>query len=272
MEMTPRLFHARVMHKRLSPRENAFTYSIYYLAIPLDRIDGLPLSVDRPGLLSFYRRDHAARDGGDLKEWIQPMLRDHGIAADGGIMLVAMPRVLGYVFNPVSFWLCLDRDGALRAVLCEVNNTFGETHSYLCAHPDGRAIIGDEWLWGEKFFHVSPFLKREGRYRFRFRLAGEALGIWIDHYTESGEQQLLTALTGTLEPMTREGLRRAFWRYPLVTLKSIALIHWQAVKLLAKGIRYIPKPLQQDARITVATQNMRENKDSPTDKGRAGRL
>jgi len=253
MEMKPQLVFGHVMHKRLFPKVNGFTYGMYYIALPLSKLaeiaDGRRFGLDRFGVMSFYRRDHGDRSGGDLMAWARGILSSFAVkAADGEIVLVSLPRVLGYVFNPVSFWLCHDSEGGLRAVICEVNNTFGETHSYLCARSDGQVIGTDDWLEGRKLFHVSPFLKREGHYRFRFAVTDKGFGVWIDFHDKAGDRQLLTALTGTLSPWSRESLRRAFWRYPLVTLKAIGLIHWNAVKLLAKGIRYVPKPLQIDAK------------------------
>ena len=193
--------------------------------------------------MSLHDKDHGAKDGSGGEGWIRSILSAHGFTDEvGEIMLIAMPRVLGYVFNPVSFWLCLDETRAIRAVLAEVNNTFGETHSYFCAHEDHRVITADDWMLAYKHFHVSPFLERNGEYCFRFSFQENRLGIWIDYYHENGEKQLLTALTGELAPLTRAHLRRVFWRYPLVTLTTIALIHWQAIKLVSKGIRYIAKP------------------------------
>ncbi len=245
MGLIPQLLTAKVMHKRLFPRVNAFTYGIYYYALPLSALDVLPVPRNRFGLASFYDRDHGARDGGSLESWARSLLGHYGVmAADGEIVLIAMPRILGYVFNPVSFWLCHDRAGGLRAVICEVNNTFGETHSYICAHDDGRIIGHEDWLAAVKLFHVSPFLEREGSYRFRFDSRADAFAVWIDFYDADGNKKLLTALTGKLSPLTPESARNAFWRHPLVTFKAIALIHWQAVKLLAKGIRHIRKPVQ----------------------------
>ncbi len=256
MEINPQIFFAKVMHKRFLPKINAFTYGLYYLAIPVADIDSLPLPVDRTGLLSFYRKDHGNRDSGNLQDWIFSILKSQNIPSDGDIILMTMPRVLGYVFNPVSFWLCFDKEKSLLAVLCEVNNTFGETHSYLCKHQDGKAIESQDWLQGEKFFHVSPFLEREGIYKFRFQTEGDVFGAWIDHYNKDGSLQLATALTGKLKPMTKRNLSHAFWAYPLVTLKAIFLIHWQALKLVSKGIRYVPKPLQKKEKITV-TDNIK---------------
>ena len=168
-------------------------------------------------------------------------------------MLITMPRVLGYVFNPVSFYLCLDADKGLSAVIAEVHNTFGEQHSYLCAKSDHAPIQSHEWLEAEKLFHVSPFLEREGNYRFRFSLQENTLGIWIDYFDKEKNKQLLTSLTGRFEPLTKWSLRKAFWSHPLVTLKTIMFIHWHALKLLRKRIRYIRKPKQYEDKISVTS-------------------
>lgn len=268
MAVTPQLFLAKVMHKRLLPRINAFVYRIYYFVMPLSQLDhmqdGRRFSVNRRGIMSFWARDHGPRDGTDLEIWVRKILNQAGLTqANGEIMLIAMPRIAGYGFNPVSFWLCLDSTQQLRAVLCEVHNTFKERHSYLCAHEDQREITGGEWLEAKKMFHVSPFFEREGHYRFRFdyRPDQQKLGIWIDYYNARSEKHLLTSLVGRLIPYSRESRRAAFWSYPLVTVKTIGLIHWQALKLILKGIRYIPKPDPFRPEITNSS-NLTKNLDN----------
>lgn len=252
----PHLFFGKVMHGRLFPKRNNFTYGIYYLAIPLSRLGDLPIAHNRFAPLSFYDRDHGACDGSDLEDWARAILSDYGITqADGDITLICMPRIFGYVFNPVSFWLCHDKQGQLHAVLCEVHNTFGERHIYICAHDDRRPLSASDVLTGEKVFHVSPMLEREGHYEFRFDLRDNKFGVWIDFFNQDGKKQLLTSLIGTFDLMNNQTLRKAFWRYPLVTFKAITLIHWQAVKLLLKGIKYISRPMQKRDRIS-ATGNL----------------
>jgi len=256
MALAPQILRAQVMHKRLLPRVNSFTYGLYYLSIPLSKLadlaDGRRFGLERLGLMGFYSRDHGARDGSDLQAWVRNILHANNVqVADGEVVLVCMPRVLGYVFNPVSFWLCYDQAGELRAVLCEVNNTFGERHSYLCAHADRRPIYPDDILEAEKLFHVSPFLPRTGEYRFRFVVQPGKFAAFIDYVNGEGQLQLLTSMVAKAQPYTRANRQRAFWGTPLVTFKAVALIHWQALKLLAKGIRYIPKPLQLLAKITT---------------------
>lgn len=248
----PAILFGNVMHARLFPKQNKFRYGIYYLNLPLSKLNAMPISYNKFGNLSFYDRDHGTCDGSALEPWARKILSDYGIdKANGEITLVCLPRVLGYVFNPVSFWLCHDSDNKLCAVICEVHNTFGERHSYLCAHPDQRPISEKDILKGDKLFHVSPFLEREGHYTFRFDTRDNSFGAWIDFYDENGDKKIITSLIGQTQIMNKTCLRKAFWFYPLVTLKAIILIHWQALKIISKGIKYIPKPLQNNEKITA---------------------
>lgn len=254
MGLKPGILNAKVMHRRLTPRENFFNYDVYYVALALSRLpeceQGRFFSINRKGLFSFYDRDRGGHDGSRSYDWAKKILADHALTqADGEVVLVTMPRILGYAFNPVSFWLCEDKGGDLRAVIAEVNNTFRETHIYLCAHEDGRIILKKDWLRAGKLFHVSPFLAREGFYRFRFRAEDAQFLAIIDYYQPDGAKQLATSLIGTTTPLTRKSLIAAFLRIPFVTLKTIALIHWQAVRLMLKKIVYINKPPQKDVRM-----------------------
>ena len=250
MVIAPQIYTAKVMHKRLFPKENGFNYGVYYLALPLP-------AASIPGwLVSFHAKDIGRQDGSDPMPWIRSIFSDYGLnETTKNIILITMPRILGYVFNPVSFYLCLDDHTALRAVLCEVHNTFGEQHSYLCANPDLTPIAAHQWLEAEKVFHVSPFLERNGEYKFRFDLKLDKLSIWIDYYDINRQKQLVTSLIGTFTQLNAQNLRRAFWRHPLLTLKAITLIHWQALRLLMRGIRYITKPVQIGQKVT-ATRNL----------------
>jgi uncharacterized protein len=252
---SPKLLAGHVMHARLFPRINNFRYSIYYIAFPLSARSSLSIAHNRFAPMAFYDKDHG--DGTDLEAWARNILDVHDIQAEGEIVLVCMPRILGYVFNPVSFWLCHDISGALKAVLCEVHNTFGEKHTYICAHADGRAITSSETMQGRKVFHVSPFLERDGSYDFRFDSGGEGFKAWIDYFDAEGKKQLITAVAGNFAEMTKSSCRRVFWQYPLVTFKTIMLIHYQAVKLILKKIKYVPKPSQKDEK-TSAVINLTE--------------
>ena len=244
--MHPLLFFGHVMHARLRPRRNRFVYRVFFLRLPVDRIDALrgPLfSVDGFNLFSFHRRDHGARDGLELGPWIRQLLAQEKIdTADGEIWLQAFPRVLGYVFNPVSFWLCYDRKGALRAVVCEVNNTFGEHHNYLLAHPDQRPIASGDRLTARKVLHVSPFCEVKGRYQFQFTLESSACAVRID-YDDGNGRLLATAVRGRAEPLNTRTLARAFLLYPWMTLGVMLRIHLQALRLWARGVPFFSRPI-----------------------------
>jgi uncharacterized protein len=234
-----------VRHRRLRPALNAFAYRTWFLLLPMralrDHADPA-LARNRVGLASFHDRDHG--DGGpDALAWAESLLAAEGISdADGEIWLQTYPRVLGYVFKPVSFWYCHRADGTLAAVLAEVNNTFGERHVYLLAGPE--LAFGRELL-ARKVFHVSPFCRVEGRYRFRFmRTAGrdsDRIVARIDH-DDAGGALLQTSVSGQLAPLTPAALRRAFFGMPLMTLGVVARIHWQALKLWAKRVPFFRKP------------------------------
>jgi DUF1365 family protein len=151
--------------------------------------------------------------------------------------------MLGYLFNPVSFWLCHDRAGNVRAVLAEVNNTFGEAHNYLLAHEDGRPISEGETLEARKVFHVSPFCEVKGRYRFRFHFGGRWLArIDYHDHDEIAEPLLATSISGRTSELRPEAVRSLIWRYRWFTLAVIVRIHWQAVRLWARRVPYFSKP------------------------------
>jgi len=238
-----------VRHTRLRPARHAFAYRSFFLRLPLRTLATQPwpfrrLPRNRFGWLSFHDADHG--DGGDPLAWIDALLAREGIAdADGEVWLHTLPRALGYVFNPVSFWFCHRRDGALRAVLCEVNNTFGERHCYLLAHDDGRPLAWGEEMTARKVFHVSPFCEVEGRYRFRFMLASRADGerfIGRIDYDGADGPLLQTSIEGRLLPLTDGELLRTRFAYPAFTFGVVARIHWQALKLWLKRVPFFSKP------------------------------
>jgi DUF1365 family protein len=248
------IIDATVVHRRLRPRRNAFRYRVAYLCLGLEGLEsaaGRWLRVDRRGLVSFRRADHGARDGSDLKAWLKTILADRGLdaACDGAVTLMTLPRLLGYVFNPVSFWFCRDRFGGLRAVLCEVNNTFGETHCYLVHHDDLRAIEPDAWLEGRKVFHVSPFLPVAGDYRFRFRLDDGHAHVDVNYHDAEG-LMLATSVGGRREPLSNAGVLRRFLGNPMMTLAVVVRIHWQALHLLCKQARFHRKPAPPSELVT----------------------
>lgn len=237
------LISAKIFHARLRPRRNSFRYGATYLAISVN--DFTPqrqgfFSIDRRNMFGLRTRDYG--DGGSPARWIAGILCQWNVPqADGDVVLMTMPRVLGYAFNPVNFWLCRDSAGDLRAVLAEVNNTFSERHCYLCFHEDRRAIGPLDVLTARKVFHVSPFIETKGDYSFRFSLAKGQIAIRID-LSDSEGPLLQTSVVGEVAPLTTMALLRALAANPLMPLKVIGLIHYQALKLFLKRIRHVRKP------------------------------
>ena len=250
----PQLGLGQVRHRRLRPTEHAFAYPTWFLMLPMRRLRGTPCAAlhrNRWGWLSFHDADHG-QGGLDSLAWLDELLARHGLQADGEVWLHTYPRVLGFVFKPVSFWYCERADGTLLAVVAEVNNTFGGRHCYVLQGPDlgwGRELQAD------KAFHVSPFCQIEGRYRFRFHCAGPVVGhpaatdeagtgartvARVDHDDAQG-LLLATSVSGQLAPLTAARVRQALWRMPLLTLGVVARIHWQALQLLAKRVPFFGK-------------------------------
>lgn len=255
MDIHPQLFLGHVMHRRLRPAINAFVYPVFFIRLPVrDLASGncFVFSVDRNNLLSFHQRDHGPRDGSPLLPWVENLLRQRGLPCDGEIVLQAFPRVCSYVFNPVSFWFCHDRTGALIAVLAEVNNTFGGRHSYLLHNADAAPLRDGQTLHAEKVFHVSPFNDIEGAYRFRFRLERATQSAHIDYDDAEGEL-LLTAISGKARAWTTRALLAALLRMPFLTAGVMFRIHWQALKLWLKGVPFrgahpARQPLQESTK------------------------
>ena len=245
----PELLPVRIAHRRAKPSRNAFSYGALYVFLPLSVVQSPPrralFSFDRFNLFGFHSRDHG--DGrGDLESWARETLARFGYdKANGDIELITLPRILGFAFNPVSFFLCRDRTGALRTVISEVNNTFGERHFYICGHDGGRAITSSDWLRANKIFHVSPFLPVSGHYLFRFDLTNDQVAIAI-HYFENDTLVLSTSLGGRRERLSSGRLLRRFVANPLIPIKIIGLIHWQALSLFLKGLTYRTKPRPPD--------------------------
>ena len=232
-----------VVHERLRPVNHSFTYPLFCLRVPLGNLGevGEHMPVNRRGLVSFQERDHGARDGSSCLAWIRNVLKGNAIDTDGiSVELHAFPRMLGYVFNPVSFWVCRRGSGDVSAVLVEVNNTFGESHSYLLTPTLGDSIRSGELLTATKELHVSPFNEVRGSYSFRFNFGEDRWLARIDY--DDGQGSLLnTHISGTAQPLTRTNLRRASLRFPLQTLAVVARIHWHALRLFAKRVPFFGK-------------------------------
>lgn len=243
-----------VMHERRLPWLHRFSYAVRFLRVPLSQwgeLRAAGLGIDRPGLLGLHSCDHGPRDGTPLLPWIRQRLAERGLDAvcDGEVVLQTCPRVFGFVFNPVSFWLCHDRDARLRAVLAEVNNTFGEHHDYWVVRDDCGPIEPGETLRARKVFHVSPFFPVSGEYRFDFDQRDDCSVVRID-YWDAGDLRLVTRIGGRLEPLTAASVRRWLIGFPLLTVGVVWRIHWQALRLWLRGAKFHRKPDPPVARIT----------------------
>lgn len=238
-------------HGRRGAVENAFRYGVDYVCLDPEAAGRGPRLFSRNGrnLTSLHDSDHGGAPGkGCGAAWVRNVLAERKLDVDGHILLLAQPRVLGHVFNPVSFWLVHDRDGVLRVVIAEVTNTFGDRHSYLCHHQDLRPITSADRLRARKIFHVSPFQPVKGEYSFRFDIRDDRIGIWIE--LSRGNGGLLATLTGTRKPLTNGAILRACLRRPFGSRRVLTLIHWQALKLWWKGARYRARPEPPSREVT----------------------
>ncbi len=229
-------------HGRKGEIANAFRYSVDYVLFDAEAGLRMPSFFRRnaPALASVWDRDHGgAPHKGRGADWVRDVLQQYQIAGVTKIELLAQPKVLGHVFNPVSFWLCRKAE-ALIAVIAEVTNTFGERHSYLVHHPDQRPIAPEDRLQARKIFYVSPFQPIEGGYEFRFDITEDRVGVWIDY--SRGKGGLIATLTGRRKALTNRSILGMLLRRPFGSRRVLALIHWQALKLWWKGARYRTRP------------------------------
>lgn len=231
-------------HARKGAVGNAFRYSIDYLLLDAEAEAKGPWLFSRNGrnLMAVHDADHGGPPTrGTGSAWVREVLRTH---AAGGLVrrieLLAQPRVAGHVFNPVSFWLCRDADDALRAVIAEVTNTYGDRHSYLCVAPGQAVITAGNRLTAQKIFHVSPFQPVDGTYAFTFDIRPDRLNIRIEYDTAGGG--VLATLSGRRRPLTDRAILWAAVRRPFGSRRVLGLIHWQALKLWLKGAPFRNRP------------------------------
>lgn len=236
-------------HGRKGAVENAFRYSIDYVLLDAEAPLETPrlFGRNRRGLASLWDSDHGGPPRhGQGAGWVREVLAAHNLPTPERIELLAQPRILGHVFNPVAFWICRDQQGGIPVIIAEVSNTYGERHSYLCHRDDLAPITANDRLRANKLFYVSPFQRIEGGYEFRFDLRPDRIGIWIDF--TGGNGGVIATLVGPRKPLSNTGLLRAMLRRPFGSRRVLALIHWQALKLWWKGARFRspPKPPAED--------------------------
>lgn len=241
------LYVGEVMHARLKPFGHRFSYGVFCLLADIDRLDELGrmsrlLSVNRPGLVSFRESDHVERDGETLRQFVDRHLAAAGLAEPAArVLLLCFPRVLGYVFNPISVHFCYDRQERLIALIYAVRNTFGERHSYVAPVEAGDTGPAGVRQTRAKLFHVSPFIGMEACYHFRIMPPGRVVRLRI-HETEGGEPLLAATFSGAARPVRDRTLGLLLVRFPFMTLRVMGAIHWQALKLWLKGARFHKSP------------------------------
>jgi uncharacterized protein len=247
------LFAGHVVHQRTRPKRHRLRYSVFYLALDLEEapIVGRTLrlfSVNRFNIFSFHDSDHGDGSGLPLLGQMRAKLRAAGLDAEGAIVLLTMPRMLGYAFNPLSLYFCYRKDGALAAILYEVNNTFGQRHSYLIpAIPSADGLVRQE---SAKSLYVSPFLDTDMSYAFVATPPNERVAISIIARDKEGPV-LIAKLSGDRIPLADRTLLRALCAYPFLTLKVVAAIHWEALRLWLKGVGLTARPTQLTGQTTI---------------------
>lgn len=243
------LYRGKVMHARWRPVQHRFSYEVMNLLIDLDRLDDADrqsrlFAVNRAAIFSFHERDHGDRKGAKLSQYVRQLAAERGIDLSGGrVLLLCYPRVLGYVFNPLSIYFCYRASGELALLIYEVRNTFGEMHSYVLPvqeAPGERAIRQTQ----AKQFYVSPFMEMEMHYRFSISPPARHVRVRILQSDEQGVM-FAAAFFGRRRRLTGPRLLAAFFGLPFLTIKVIGAIHWEALRLWIKGVPYVSRLKQR---------------------------
>ena len=249
--MTSSIYNGTVIHKRFKTKIHFFKYRVFSLLIDLSELDILDkkinyFSYNKFNLISFFDKDHGERDGSSIVEWVKKNLNENGLNTENiKIKLLCYPRILGYVFNPLSVFYVYDINEKLVSILYEVKNTFGEQHTYIF-RVENNSLLQHNC---EKKFHVSPFIEMDCNYFFRILKPAEKISVIIDQY-QSNEKILYASQDGKRADFTSSELIKSYLKHPLMTFKIISAIHFEAFKLWIKGIRFIKKRLKIKNNIT----------------------
>jgi DUF1365 family protein len=249
--MISSIYNGTVIHKRFKPKSHFFRYKVFSLFIDLSELNTLEkkisfFSYNRFNLISFFDKDHGNRDGLSLIEWVKKNLKENRINSEEiKIRLLCYPRILGYVFNPLSVFYVYDKNENLISVLYEVKNTFGEQHTYIFKVENGRLLQHN----CSKKFHVSPFIEMNCDYFFKILKPSEKISIIINQY-QLKEKILYASQDGTRVDFTSLELIKSYLKHPLMTFKIISAIHFEAFKLWVKGIKFVKKKLKIKNNIT----------------------
>ena len=249
--MTSSIYNGTVIHKRFKPKVHFFKYKVFSLLIDLSELNVLEKKINffshnSFNLISFFDKDHGERDGSSLIDWVKKNLKENNITfEDIKIKLLCYPRILGYVFNPLSVFYVYDKKDDLISILYEVKNTFGEQHTYIFKVKNNNILQHS----CSKKFHVSPFIEMNCNYFFKILKPGEKISVIIDQY-QSNEKLLYASQDGKRVDFTSAELIKSYLKHPLMTFKIISAIHFEAFKLWAKGIKFIKKKLKIKNNIT----------------------
>ena len=247
------IYNGKVVHKRFKPKEHFFKYRVFSLLIDLSELKKIDkeisfFSLNKFNLISFFEKDHGNRDNSDLIEWVRQNLKQNKIDTnDIKIKLLCYPRILGYVFNPLSVFYIYDKNNKLIAILYEVKNTFGEQHTYIFRIDQHQNVFKHDC---SKKFHVSPFIEMNCKYFFKTQLPDEKISVIIDQHDNEGKI-LYASQDGKRSNLTSKELLKSYINHPLMTFKIILAIHFEAFKLWSKGIKFIKKKIKLKNNITL---------------------
>jgi len=254
------LYVGDVMHQRMKPVGHRFSYPVFSLLVDLDRLDDANkqssmFSVNRRNLVSFFEQDHLDGEEETLRAYADRLLADAGIATPARqIVLICYPRILGFVFNPLSVYYAYGNNDELIAVIYEVRNTFGDRHSYVCPVSEGELTDAGLRQSVEKIFHVSPFIPLKMHYHFRMFPPGDIVR-WRILETDSEGPLLSATFSGERRDLASGVIIKLLARIPFLTFKIVAAIHWEALKLWIKGMKYIPRPAPP-ARVSLKNESV----------------
>ena len=249
--MTSSIYNGTVIHKRFKPKIHFFKYKVFSLLIDLSDLNYLNkkisfFSYNSFNLISFFDKDHGDRDGSSLIDWVKKNLMKNNIDSENiKIKLLCYPRIFGYVFNPLSVFFVYDQNENLISILYEVKNTFGEQHTYIFKAENNNLIQHN----CSKKFHVSPFIEMNCNYFFRILRPSEKISVVIDQY-QLNEKILFASQDGKRVDFNSKELLKSYLKHPLMTLKIISAIHFEAFKLWIKGIKFIKKKFKIKNNIT----------------------
>ena len=240
------IYNGNVIHKRFKPKEHYFKYKVFSLLIDLDELSIIKekikiFSYNKFNILSFFDKDHGYRDGSSIKDWLIQVLQKKNISTrDIKIKILCYPRIFGYVFNPLSIFFIYDSNSNPIAILYEVKNTFGEQHTYVF-----KIDIKNKQIFNncKKKFYVSPFMDLESKYFFKVLIPNERLSVIIDQRDKEGKL-LFASQDGERVKLSSKNLLKSYLKHPLMTLKIISAIHYEALKLWIKGIKLVKKNLK----------------------------